>query len=254
MKKKKLEKKTVIVTGCTGLLGNSLCKIFLKNNYIVVGIDKKKLSLKDKNFNFYYCDLTNEVQIAQTLKKINFNFKISTLINNAAIDHKIENNTNFNFTSYSLKKWKSTISANIDSIFLLTKHVCKIFEKCGTHGNIINVSSIYGLVAPNNEIYKFKKGFKKNIDYPTSKAAVIGFTKSLASYYRNSNIRVNCICPGGIFNNQKKNFISEYSKNTIMGRMADVEEISKAILFLDSGGSSYMTGATLVVDGGWSVI
>ena len=145
------------------------------------------------------------------------------------------------------------MSINIDAMFLVSKYSCKIFEK-NNFGNIINVSSSYGIVAPDNSIYKSLGKFKKSIDYPTSKSAVIGFTKSLASYYVNTKIRVNCICPGGIYNNQDKKFIKNYSKRTILGRMAKVEEISNAISYLASDESSYMTGSILVVDGGWSTI
>ena len=145
------------------------------------------------------------------------------------------------------------MSINIDAMFLVSKYSCKIFEK-NKFGNIINVSSSYGIVAPDNSIYVSLGKFKKSIDYPTSKSAVIGFTKSLASYYANTKIRVNCICPGGIYNNQDKKFIKNYSKKTILGRMAKVEEISNAISYLASDESSYMTGSILVVDGGLSTI
>lgn len=251
--RKKENNKTVIITGSSGLLGFELSKRLVKDGYIVVGLDKKRINYNHKNFHFVKCDLKDEKNISNSINKINKRFNVSCLINNAAIDHKVENNKKYNFIKHQITDWKKTMAINIDAVFLASKHVCKIFEKKKV-GNIINISSIYGLGAPNNNIYKFKKNFKKNIDYPTSKSAIIGFTKSLASYYSNTKIRVNCICPGGVFNNQNKKFVKDYSRNTIIGRMAKTYEIINAIVFLISDQSSYMTGSILTVDGGWTSI
>ncbi len=250
---KKKSTKTVIITGSSGLLGFELSKRLINDGYIVVGLDKKRTNYNHENFYFIECNLKDERKISSSFNKINKRFNVSCLINNAAIDHKVENNKKYNFINHQINDWKKTMAINLDAVFLTSKHVCKIFEKKKV-GNIINVSSTYGLVAPNNNIYKFKKSFKKNLDYPTSKSAIIGFTKSLASYYSNTKIRVNCICPGGIFNNQNKKFVKEYSKNTIIGRMAKIDEITNAIVFLISEQSSYMTGSILTVDGGWTTI
>ena len=246
--------KTVIITGTSGLLGKSLVSSFIKNGYFVLGLDKIDKIKNQENFLYLKCDISNENNIMKTFKIIRKKkFNVVTLVNNAAIDHKVEGKKGFNFTTYKLSDWKKVMSINIDAMFLVSKYSCKIFEK-NNFGNIINVSSTYGIVAPDNSIYKSLGKFKKSIDYPTSKSAVIGFTKSLASYYVNKKIRVNCICPGGIYDNQDKNFIKNYSKKTILGRMANVEEISNAINYLASDESSYMTGSTLIVDGGWSII
>lgn len=250
MKKKEL----VILTGSSGLLGGSIKKKLIEKGYFVLGIDLNKDKFRHNDYLFFKCDISKEIQVKRLhnfliKKKLN----ASCLINNAAIDHKFDPNNNFNFSNYSLKNWRKVMSINVDGVFLVSKYICKIFEK-KNKGNIINVSSTYGLVGPDNSLYKNIGTFKKRIDYPTSKSAIIGFTKSLASYYANQNIRVNCICPGGIRNNQTDKFIKAYSKKTIMGRLAEVDEISEAINFLVSNSSSYMTGSILVVDGGWTTI
>lgn len=248
------KKNYVIVTGCLGLLGRSLTKKLIEDGYFVLGIDLKKNFFNHDKFLYFKCDLTKENQIKNLFRFISKKkLNIVSLVNNAALDHKVQVKQKFNFTKYNYNKWKEVMNVNINSVFLVSKYICKIFEKKNS-GTIINVSSTYGLVAPDNTIYKHSFNFKKSIDYPTSKSAIIGFTKSLASYYSKKNIRVNCICPGGIEANQSKKFIKEYSKKTILGRMADVDEISNGIIFLISEKSSYITGSTLIVDGGWTTI
>ena len=123
-------------------------------------------------------------------------------------------------------------------------------------GSIINFSSTYGLVGPDQKIYQYKKKafFIKNPAYPTSKGGIISFTKYLSSYWGNKNIRVNCIVPGGVENNQSKIFINNYAKKTVLGRMASSEDLNGIIHLLCSNKSSYITGSTVIVDGGWTAI
>ena len=113
------------------------------------------------------------------------------------------------------------------------------------------------MLAPDNSIYKNKFNkqiFYKNPAYPASKGAVISFTKYLAAYWGNKGLRVNCISPGGVKNNQDKLFIKKYSEKTILKRMANVDDISNTVNFLASDDSNYITGANIVVDGGWTSI
>jgi len=129
-------------------------------------------------------------------------------------------------------------------------------EKRGS-GSIVNVASHYGMRGPDQRIYKDKNGnqtFFKPIDYSVTKAGIFGFTRALAAYYRDTSIRVNSLSPGGAFNNHDDHFTEQYSARTILGRMAEPDEYRGAILFLCSDASSYMTGANLVVDGGWTAL
>jgi 2-deoxy-D-gluconate 3-dehydrogenase len=122
-------------------------------------------------------------------------------------------------------------------------------------GVIINLSSIYGITAPDQRMYQ-REGLPaqfKPVYYTVTKSAILGFTKYLAAYYAGRNIRVNAISPGGVFNDHDAEFVQAYSARSVMGRMAEKNEMNGALLFLASDASAYMTGANLVVDGGWTI-
>ena len=264
-----LSDKTIVVSGGSGFLGTQFCVALAESNACVIAADlypfKKNETrseteriLKEKIF-YEYVDITSKKSIDLLLDTIKKKFKsVDVLINCAAIDPKFETDDRDalnaqRFTSFRLDTWKESMDVNITGTFLLTQAVCNLFEK-QQRGNIINISSTYGLVGPDQRIYNEgeEMNFVKPVTYSICKAALLGFTRYLASYYRGKNIRVNTLTPGGVERNHDPDFVKRYSSKTILGRMASAKELNGAIVFLSSDASSYMTGANLIVDGGWT--
>ena len=181
---------------------------------------------------------------------------IDVLINNAAIDATPKSKNKFlkPVEKFDVDIWDKVMSVNLKGVFLC----CKVFGAAMARkrgGSIINISSIYGILSPDQRIYNnmnSKKKFIKPISYSVSKSGIINMTRYLATYWAKKNIRVNNLIMGGVLNNQPKNFVSKYCKKVPMNRMAKKDEYNYAIFFLASEMSSYMTGSNLTIDGGWS--
>ena len=261
-----LSNKRCVITGSAGLIGQQLSRAILEvgGYLIMVDINEEKLSkleeLLKKEFNStsiesHSIDVTNERDIS-TFVRDQETKPIDVLVNNAAIDDVFKENTlqESMFEKYSFDLWKKSLDVNLSSVFLMCQIVGSKMKKQGG-GSIINISSTYGLVAPDQTLYLDKNGkqlFYKSPSYPVAKAGVIALTKYCASYWGRDNVRVNVICPGGVKDKQDSYFIDQYSKRTLLGRMASPKDYNGAVVFLASNASEYMTGGILVVDGGWT--
>ena len=223
---------SITITGSEGLIGSTLCKYFKTKGRSVTKLDIKLGH-----------DLTNERFVKKWFKEN----PTQNLINCFAIDDKIDSTVKksdlFNFP---LEKFSNYFNVNVLALF----SVCREFARNSKNGTIINFSSTYGVVSPNPNLYE---NSTKDIAYGVTKAAVINLTKYLAVHLA-PNIKVNCVVPGGIEFNQNRKFVSNYSKLTPMKRMMKKTELNGLINYLCSENSTYVTGATLVCDGGYTVL
>lgn len=256
--------KVVIITGALGLLGSTYTKGFSQAGADVVIVDlnndlctgkAKETALKHGTQPLGIgCDITDKGQVKRMTQEVISQYgHIDVLINNAAIqpEHFFTP-----FEEYPVEDWDKVIKVDVTGMFLCCQAVTKEMKREGK-GSIINISSIYGVVAPDQRIYQgaIYQGRQINTPavYSTSKGAVLSLTRYLASYLAKSGIRVNAVTPGGVYSGQNEIFVKNYSERCPMGRMANPEEIFNAVYFLASDASSYITGHNLVVDGGWTI-
>tara|TARA_B100000965_G_C19546400_1_gene738028 strand:- start:530 stop:1213 length:684 start_codon:yes stop_codon:yes gene_type:complete len=225
--------KSIILTGNKGFIGRYLEKELNKSGYNVIGYDMEK-NLEDE-------DIVNKI--------MSINNKSKYLINAFAINDHIDNKESkkTSLSTTPLESFKRYMDVNVSSLY----SVCSEFIKTRETGNIINFSSIYGLLSPNPKIYEENRS--KAIGYSISKSSVISLTKYLAAHYA-PKFRVNSLALGGIYNNQNLQFVKNYSDIVPINRMMKIEEVLPSILFLIDDNNSYMTGSTLTIDGGYSII
>jgi NAD(P)-dependent dehydrogenase (short-subunit alcohol dehydrogenase family) len=200
---------------------------------------------------------STQSMVAETLNRFGH---LDILVNSAALDPKFDPGAVERglapgaFEDYPLEQWTAALNVNLTGIFLVTQACVKPMIDQGKQGSIINICSTYGLNGPDQRIY-IKDGRRvayKPVYYTTTKAGVMGFTKYLAAYYAGTKIRINALTPGGVYNEHEEYFVKNYSAKTILGRMANKDEMNGALLFLASDASSYMTGNNVIVDGGWT--
>jgi len=265
-----LDGQVAIVTGGAGLLGAEFCRTLAEAGAAVVvadldgdAADKVAQGLIESGHTAagFGLDVTR-IESARELASVTVSKfgSLDILVNSAALDPKFDPDAAAKgiapgaFEDYPLEQWNAALNVNLTGIFLVTQACVQPMLKQGKKGSIINICSTYGLNGPDQRIY-IKDGKRvayKPVYYTTTKAGVMGFTKYLAAYYAGTEIRVNTLTPGGVYNNHEEYFVENYSAKTIMGRMAKKDEMNGALLFLASDASSYMTGNNVVVDGGWT--
>jgi NAD(P)-dependent dehydrogenase (short-subunit alcohol dehydrogenase family) len=274
MQKFDLTGRVAVITGGPGLLGQEFCLSLAQAGAVVVIAD-----LNAENVNLfattlikegYHClgvatDVTQPESVHNLVDETLAAFgRLDILVNSAALDPKFDPQAlsemskrgalSGSFEDYPLDAWKAALDVNLTGMFLCCQAAIKPMLAQGKKGSIINICSTYGLVAPDQRIYQRggNQTAYKPVYYSVTKAGVLGLTRYLSSYYAGSEIRVNALTPGGIYNNHDDEFLKAYSARTIMGRMAHKDEMNGALLYLASDASSYMTGSNLVVDGGWT--
>ena len=265
----RLDGQTAVVTGGAGLLGKEFCRTLAQAGAAVVVADfhgaAAKLVADDLTQSGYKAlaftvDVTDPASTRDMADAAVAAFgRLDVLVCSAGLDPKFDQQ-NLSaqacnaFEDYPLSAWQQALDVNLTGMFLSTQAAVKPML-AQEHGVIITICSTYGLVGPDQRLYERpgQPQMYKPVYYSVSKAGVMGLTRYLATYYAGKNIRVNALSPGGVYNNHDETFTKNYSYRTVMGRMADKDEMNGAILFLASDASSYMTGNNVVVDGGWTV-
>jgi len=263
-----LSGRVAVITGGAGLLGVEFCRTLAEAGAAVVVADvnqsaafKIARQLEENGFKAIgsgldvICPESTQGMVEQTLKEFG---RLDILVNSAALDPKFDPQhvgpgSSGAFEDYPLEAWKQALDVNLTGMFLVCQGAVHPMLAQGS-GVIINICSMYGLVGPDQRLYQ-REGQPpryKPVYYSVTKAGVLGLTNYLATYYAGWNIRVNALTPGGVFNGHDEEFLKAYSARSVLGRMAEVDEMNGALLFLASDASSYMTGANLIVDGGWT--
>lgn len=262
--------RVAILTGGAGMLGRQYTRILLEAGAKVVIADLRAEAAEQAAQQAMNevggealglgVDVSRKDDVQQLVERVLEQWgRIDILINNAAIDPKFDVDVaklqSYGFEEYPLFLWQQSLDVNLTGAFLCAQAVGKVMVKQGG-GVMVNICSTYGLVAPDQRLYQRENELEqtlfKPVSYAVTKAGIAHLTRYLATYWGNKNIRVNTLTPGGVYNAQDEEFVRNYAARTPMGRMAKKDEMCAALLFLVSDASSYMTGANLVVDGGWT--
>lgn len=266
-----IKDKVVIITGGAGLLGRKHAEAVIEGEGIAVLIDVCESAIQNAKTELlnkygkagkvegYVADITSRSEVEKVIEEIKNKYShIDVLINNAANNPKVEgkaqNMKAIQFENFPLEMWENDIAVGLTGA-LICSQVCGQEMVKQKKGVILNISSDLGVIAPDQRIYR-REGLRedeqtiKPVTYSVIKHGVIGLSKYLATYYAEKGIRVNALCPAGVYNGQNEEFLEKLTNLIPMGRMANVEEYKSTILYLISEASSYMTGSVIVVDGG----
>lgn len=257
-----LSGKVVVYTGAAGLIGRHAVHLLVENGVRLIAVDPNYAKLLELSKNIYSKFPDNPIEIHSNLDDQNPNSvenffksivyihgKIDCLVNSA---YPRTADWGSRFEDIPFESWRKNVDTHLNSYFLMCQKVSDIFIN-QKFGNIVNFSSIYGIGGPDFTVYD---GLPMTMPaaYAAIKGGISNLTKYMAAYLGPSGIRVNAICPGGILDHQDERFVERYTHRTPMRRMASVDDVTKALIFLISDLSSYVSGVNLPVDGGWSAI
>jgi NAD(P)-dependent dehydrogenase (short-subunit alcohol dehydrogenase family) len=245
-----LEDRVAVVTGGAGQLGAEIVRGFEERG--------ARVAVFDIAAERYRVDVTNREEIAQATDEVEQEWGVpDVLVNAAALDSPPDARAEEvgRFESYPERAFDQVMDVNVKGTFLASQVVGARMATEG-RGSIINISSVYGMLSPVQELYEFRRRggeeFVKPVAYSVSKSALYNLTRYLATYWAKSGVRVNTLTLAGVWNDQPREFLDAYTARMPMGRMANVSEVVGPVVFLASDASSYVTGANLVADGGWS--
>jgi NAD(P)-dependent dehydrogenase (short-subunit alcohol dehydrogenase family) len=254
-----LDGRVAVITGGLGQLGRQFTRALIESGARVAVVDNQEgTGAANDRCLHVKADVTDRASLERALARIESDWGTPhVLVNNAGLDSppNAPAGSNGPFETYPLDSWRRVIDVNLTGVFLC----CQVFGgrmAAAGVGSIINVASIYGLISPDQRIYEYRRhegeDFFKPAAYSASKSGLLNLTRYLATYWSARNVRVNTVSFAGVFNNQDEAFLQEYTKRVPLGRMAREDEYNGAIVFLASDASSYMTGANLVLDGGYT--
>lgn len=254
-----LDGRIVAITGSAGQLGRQYTAAIREAGGRVLAIDRMQDVSNDDGVVAVTADITDrsDLESALALCRKKFGSAPYGLVNNAGIDTppNAPASENGPFENYPREALERVLSVNVTGSVLCTQVFGQAMAEAGS-GSIVNIGSTYGLVAPDQRLYEYRRTngeeFYKPVAYSVSKSAVLNLTRYAATYWGARGVRVNTLTLGGVFNNQDPRFVKEYTSRVPLGRMAKPDDYNGAILFLMSDLSSYMTGSNLVIDGGWT--
>jgi NAD(P)-dependent dehydrogenase (short-subunit alcohol dehydrogenase family) len=251
--------KVIVVTGGNGLIGSAITKALSQLNAVVVILDNDRENIEESSrIHFIESrEYFSQGQIKETVDLIESDYgPITGLIN--CMNKKVKDSDLYfsDVSNYPVSTWREIIQGNLDNTFLVCREIgLRMVSR--SSGSIVNFCSIYGSeMGPDFRIYEDlsvdSNLMTTPVPYSVSKGGIQALTKHLATSWAKYGVRVNCISPGGVFNNQNQRFVFAYSNRVPMERMADVEEIIGLPIFLISELSTYITGQNIFIDGGLS--
>lgn len=238
-----LKNKKILVTGASGQLGSALVTALLQNGAFVYATDlQEKAAVEGAQVKYLRMDVTDEKSIQAVSREVG---DLDVLVNNAGIGIFTP------FENRTAQEIDQAMDVNIKGTILCSKIFSQDMMK-KNRGKIINIGSIYGVVAADKKIYG-DSGRNSSEIYAATKAGVIHLTRYLAAYLGEYNIAVNAVSPGGIFNNQKQDFVDNYVHKVPMGRMTETSDLTGAVCFLCSDEAGFITGQNITIDGGFTL-